>query len=215
MQIAPGILARGPWQPAAVRSNWSDQQYQPPAEASQQADAAIAALAARGSPAHDGLSARLTSFEATAEELELELQPQRWSLRLSPTDASQSLAAMCVVRSSDGRWLAGRRAAWLATWPGRWSLGAGGSVEPGENPVDTLSRELHEEWSVTAEQISVEALICLPQRMVLLIGLAWLPDSAVVEPDSEHDEHTWWPADPASWPAEADGVRDTGLLLAG
>ena len=78
----------------------------------------------------------------------------RWALRLLPGGAAQSLSAMCVVRTADGRWLAGRRAAWLATWAERWALGAAGSVEVGENPAETLVRELDEEWSVTPERLS-------------------------------------------------------------
>jgi 8-oxo-dGTP diphosphatase len=93
----------------------------------------------------------------------LELEPARWALRLTARRRPQSLAALCVVRASDGRWLAGHRAGWLATWAGRWALGAGGAVDPGENPAHTLARELREEWSVSAERITVEALVCLPQ----------------------------------------------------
>ena len=32
----------------------------------------------------------------------------------------------------------------------------------------------------------------------MLIGQAWLPDGAEVTRDPEHDEHAWWPADPAA-----------------
>ena len=127
------------------------------------ADEAIAALEDRGSPAHDGLAARLAGYEAGDGRLELELQPMRWSLRLVREDASASLAALCVTRAADGRWLAGRRAAWVASWAGRWALGAGGSVEVGEDPVETLTRELDEEWSVAPERLSVEALVSLPE----------------------------------------------------
>ncbi|HUB75736.1 MAG TPA: NUDIX domain-containing protein [Solirubrobacteraceae bacterium] len=215
MEIAPGILARGPWPAGNVRSSWSEAVYEPSAEAARAADAAIAALAERGSPAHDGLGARLVSFAPEPGGLALELQPMRWSLRLSSSDASQSLAAMCAVRSADGRWLAGRRAGWLATWPGRWALGAGGAVEPGEDPVVTLERELREEWGVAGERTTVEALVCLPQRMILLVGMAWLAPGAEPVPDDEHDAHDWWPADPAAWPAAADGaVREMGAMLA-
>jgi 8-oxo-dGTP pyrophosphatase MutT (NUDIX family) len=215
MAIAPGILARGPWRADQVHSSWLDEAYDPPPEASREADAAITALAARGSPSHDGMSTRLASFEADPAKLSLVLQPTRWALRLSPTDASQSLAAMCLVRAADGRWLAGRRAGWLASWPGRWALGAGGSVDAGESPVRTLTRELEEEWSVTAERLSIELLQCLPQQLVLFVGMAWLADGAVVAPDSEHDEHAWWPSEPDRWPAEADGaVREIGAMLA-
>ncbi len=72
------------------------------------------------------------------EGIELELQPLRWALRLVEGDASQSVAALCVTRAADGRWLAGRRAPWLSSWAGRWALGAGGAVDLDENPADTL-----------------------------------------------------------------------------
>jgi 8-oxo-dGTP diphosphatase len=116
----------------------------------------------------------------------------------------QSLSALCVVRSADGCWLAGRRAAWLATWAERWALGAAGSVEVGENPADTLARELAEEWSVTPERLTVQALVKLPNGITMLVGEAWLADDASVTPDSEHDDFAWWPADPAQWPDQAD-----------
>jgi hypothetical protein len=38
----------------------------------------------------------------------------------------------------------------------------------------------------------------------MLVGLATVPDGCEPVPDSEHDEWTWWPANIASWPAEAD-----------
>jgi ADP-ribose pyrophosphatase YjhB (NUDIX family) len=179
------------------------------------ADVALDALRARGSPSHDGFAARLSSFEAHAEEIALELQPARWALRLIPERAAESLSILCVVRAADGRWLAGRRAGWLASWAGRWALGAGGSVEVDENPVDTMGRELEEEWSVEPERLSIEALVRLRSGLVLLIGMAWLSDGATVVPDREHDEFAWWPADVARWPAEADEpLRRVGTLLA-
>jgi 8-oxo-dGTP diphosphatase len=215
MPISPGILARGPWQPSQVTARWSDTPYEPGPVAARAADDAMTALHDRGSPSHDGVSARLIDFHTSPTGLALDLQPIRWGLRLSPTDASQSVAAMCVVRAHDGRWLAGRRAAWLASWPGRWTLGAGGSVDPSENPADTLTRELDEEWSVQPERMTVEALICLPQRLILLVGLAWLAEGAAAARDSEHDNHAWWPEDPDQWPPDADGpVRQMGAMLA-
>jgi ADP-ribose pyrophosphatase YjhB (NUDIX family) len=211
----PGILARGPWETDQVACRWREDAYEPSAARTEAADEAIAALADRGSPAHDGLAARLAGFDASGDRLELELQPMRWSLRLVNEDASASLAALCVTRDGDGRWLAGRRAAWVATWAGRWALGAGGAVEVGEDPVETLGRELEEEWSVVPERLSVEALVSLPNRLAMLVGLAWLPAGAEVTPDDEHDAHAWWPADPAAWPEEADpALRRMASLLA-
>jgi 8-oxo-dGTP diphosphatase len=211
----PGILARGPWKTDQVASRWREEEYEPPPARTEAADEAIAALEDRGSPAHDGLAARLAGFEAADGRLQLELQPMRWSLRLVREDACASLAALCLTRDADGRWLAGRRAKWVASWAGRWALGAGGAVEVGEDPVETLGRELEEEWSVTPEELSVEALVSLPNRLAMLIGLAWLPAGVEVTRDAEHDEHAWWPADPAAWPGDADpALRQMAEILA-
>jgi len=212
--LRPGILARGPWQADQVATRWREDCFDPGSDLAARADAAIAELQGRGSPSHDGLAARLAAYESGASGLTIELQPMRWSLRLLGEDALGSLSVLCAVRSGDGRWLAGRRADWVATWAGRWALGAGGAVEVGEDPVAALGRELEEEWSVVPEALTVEALVCLPNRMVMLIGQAWLPDGAEVTRDHEHDDHAWWPAEPAAWPDEAHPeLRQMAQLL--
>jgi 8-oxo-dGTP diphosphatase len=204
MTLPPGILASGPWRPEDIDAQWGEEPFAPPQAVSDAADRALAELRDRGSPSHDGLAARLRDFSVEDGRLRLECEPIRWALRLLDGDAMQSLSALCIVRSADGSWLAGRRAAWLATWARRWALGAAGSVEVGENPADTLVRELTEEWSVTADRLTVEALVKLPSGLVSLVGMAWLAEGAAVTPDSEHDEFAWWPADVAHWPAHAD-----------
>jgi 8-oxo-dGTP pyrophosphatase MutT (NUDIX family) len=212
----PGILARGPWDPNAIQAQWRPEEFEAPTSATEAADVALDALRRRGSPSHDGLAARMVDFEVQADGLSLELQPARWALRLLPDGAAQSLSILCLVRGADGSWLAGRRAAWLASWAGRWALGAGGSVEVGENPADAMARELSEEWSVEPERLVVEALVLLPSQLVLLVGQAWLTDGASVSPDEEHDEFAWWPADVGSWPEHADEpLRRMATLLSG
>jgi 8-oxo-dGTP pyrophosphatase MutT (NUDIX family) len=198
------LLARGPWDPGQVEACWRSDAFEPDAEASAAADGAIDALRRRGSPSHDGLAGRLVSFDAQDDRLRLVLQPARWALRLIPQDAAQSFSVVCLVRSADGRWLAGLRAAWLATWAGRWGLGAAGSVEVDEDPTETMRRELREEWGVAAERLRIEALVRLPSRVVHLVGQAWLSEGTVVTPDHEHDEYSWWPSDPERWPPEAE-----------
>lgn len=194
--------------------SWLEDEFQPTPDATQAADVALEALRARGSPSYDGLAARLADFDPTPGGLQLQLQPARWALRLLADDAVRSLSILCVVRAADGSWLAGRRAAWLASWPERWALGAGGSVELGENPAETMSRELHEEWSVRAQEMRVEALVLLPSQVVLLVGQAWLAEGASVAPDHEHDDFAWWPADVERWPTEADEpLRRMATLL--
>jgi ADP-ribose pyrophosphatase YjhB (NUDIX family) len=213
---APGILARGPWDPGTVQALWRADEFRPAASATDAADAALDALRRRGSPSHDGLAARMVDFEVRADGLSLELQPARWALRLLPDAAARSLSILCLVRRADGSWLAGRRAAWLASWAGRWALGAGGSVEVGENPAGAMRRELKEEWSVDPERLVVEALVLLPSELVLLVGQAWLSDGATVAPDHEHDEFAWWPADVSLWPDEADEpLRRMAAALSG
>ncbi|HEY2259985.1 MAG TPA: NUDIX hydrolase [Solirubrobacteraceae bacterium] len=204
MAVTAGILARGPWQPSDIDVTWRAEPFQPPGPVIEEADRALEALRGRGSPSHDGLAGRLVEFSAANGKLHLDCEPIRWALRLLPGNAMQSLSALCVVRRPDGSWLAGRRAAWLATWAERWALGAAGSVEVGENPTHTLVRELHEEWSVEPERLTIEALVKLPNGIAMLVGMAWLPDGAVVTPDEEHDAFAWWPPDPARWPADAD-----------
>ncbi len=202
----PEILARGPWELEQIRAHWREEPFAPPATHTAAADVAIRDLKERGSPSHDGVSARLVDFQVDdAGGIEIELQPLRWALRLVAVDASQSMASLCVTRAADGRWLAGRRAAWVSSWAGRWALGAGGAVDPGESPAETMVRELQEEWSVAPERVRGEALIMLPHQLVMFVGQAWLADGVaeMVTPDHEHDAFAWWPADIDDWPPEA------------
>jgi ADP-ribose pyrophosphatase YjhB (NUDIX family) len=207
----PEILARGPWPIERVKASWRDEQFEAPPEHVLAADEAIRDLQVRGSPSHDGVAGRLVEFREEGGGLQIELQPLRWALRLVAGDASMSVAAMCVTRSADGRWLAGRRAAWVASWAGRWALGAGGAVDLGENPAHTLVRELDEEWAVSPEHVRGEALVRLPHRLVMFIGQAWLAKGvdADVRPDAEHDAFAWWPRDIDEWPPEAGEVLPT------
>jgi 8-oxo-dGTP diphosphatase len=209
------ILARGPWSIDQIEVAWRDDPVEVSAQDAAAADRVLEELRDRGSPFYDGLAARLVSFEQTPGGLRLELQPIRWALRLLPDGGGGSISALCIVRDADGSWLAGRRAGWVATWAGRWALGAGGSVEVDENPADTLVRELEEEWSVSPERLRAEALVRAPNGMVMFVGQAWLSPGALVTPDHEHDEFAWWPAEIERWPSEADQpLRSIAELLA-
>ncbi len=202
--VRPEMLARGPWAPADIEARWADTPWEAPADLEREADARIEALRERGSPTHDGLSGRLARYEQTDSGLVLECEPARWAVRLVEGKASDSLTALCAVRTRDGRWLAGRRAAWVATWAGRWALGAGGAVDVGESPAHTLTRELDEEWKIVPEALQVEALIRLPNGLTMVVGLATVADDTEPVMDAEHDTWEWWPADVGEWPPHAD-----------
>lgn len=207
------ILARGPWRPADVEVCWSQQPFVLSPQVTDKIDRALAELRRRNSPGHEGLAARLAGFAVDGGRLRLMCQPVRWGLHLLP-DAMQSLSVSCVVRSADGRWLAGRRAARVATSAGSWELGATGSVDVAENPADTLVRELAEEWQVMTARLTVEALVKPPSGRVSLVGLAWLADDATVTPGDEHDDHAWWPAELSDWPSYADAaLRELAKLV--
>ncbi len=198
-----------------IRAHWLQEHYLPSAAQTIEADRAIQALHDRGSPSHDGLAARLVGFTEQEKSISIELQPLRWALRLVGEDASQSMAALCVTRAADGRWLAGRRAPWVASWAGRWALGAGGAVDLGESPADTLVRELQEEWSVAPERVRGEALLRLPHQLVMFVGQAWLAEGVdeEVTPDHEHDEYAWWPSDIDQWPSEGETLATMARWL--
>ena len=173
MSPRPGLLARGPWRPDQVEAVWREDAYEPPAELDRMADAAVEGLRERGSPAHDGMSTRLVAF-ADAGTAASGWSSSRCAGRCGcSSDASDSLTALCVVRSEDGRWLAGRRADWVSSWAGRWALGAGGAVDLGESPAETLTRELQEEWRLAPRDLAIEALVCLPNG--LTCWSAWPP----------------------------------------
>jgi 8-oxo-dGTP diphosphatase len=207
------VLERGPWEPAAVGVRWRTDAYEPAPTAARAADAALAELAARGSPSHDSMAARLAAAERRGGVLTLELQPVRWSLRLVEGAAAESLFVHCLVRDTDGRWLAGRRASWVAVLPGAWHLGAAGSVAVCDDPIATMRRELAEEWRLPGERLSVAAVLSEPSQRTVLLGVADLAAGREPRPNHEHDAQAWWPADPSRWPAEAtDDMRAVAVL---
>jgi hypothetical protein len=68
-----GILARGPWRADQVTARWREDCFEPAPHQHAAADRAIAELVDRGSPSHDGLAARLASWEEKPDGLALEL----------------------------------------------------------------------------------------------------------------------------------------------
>ena len=116
----------------------------------------------------------------------------------------------------DGRVLMGRRAAWVAGYPGAWEFAPGGVVEPGESPARTVVRELREETGVEAAREPVAAALLLDARLRCWELVHRIEAAASAGPASdEYDELRWCdPADlqgPLS-PIAAE-IADAGLVV--
>ena len=160
----PALLARGPWAPEDVVARWRDEPLRarrprrPP-----RPTPPSTALRDRGSPSHDGLAAparrttreRRRTARARAAAAALGAAPGRGRRRRARSPRCASSA------TRDGP-LARRPARGVAvvSGPGRWALGAGGAVDVGESPADTLVRELSEEWSVAPERAAAARRSC-------------------------------------------------------
>ena len=88
-----------PWDASAVTAHWHSEPFEPDAHSATAADRVLEELRDRGSPAYDGMSARLISFEQTESGLSLELQPIRWSLRLGDGAAGSPFGTPRRARS--------------------------------------------------------------------------------------------------------------------
>ena len=204
----PGILARGPWERrpgrrsagARTRSSRRPSRPRPPT-------AAIAALAgprlARARRARRA-ARRLRGRRRRAASSSCSRCAGRCGCVRGRRRARCRCCASCATPT--GRWLAGRRAAWVATWAGRWALGAGGAVEVGEDPVETLARELA--GGVVGRARAARGRGAgrrCPTGMAMLVGQAWLPAGAevVARPRARRARLVAAPT-PRAWPEEAD-----------
>ena len=128
------------------------------------ADGAVAGLRERGSPAHDGLATRLVEVgcgrrPAAARAPAGALGAPPAGRRLRQPHRPCAWCARPTAAGSPAGEPHGCRA-----WANRWALGAGGAVDLGESPAETLTRELQEEWQLEPEALSVEALLASAGR---------------------------------------------------
>ncbi len=139
----PGILARGPWEPDQVEATGARMSSSRRLALTEAADVALDGSAARiALPRRPGRPAgRLPNrgWRASARA-----PAARWALRLVRTTRRGASSVAAWSGRLDGSWLAGRRAAWLASWAGtlgpRGRRFGGGRREPGSTPAPRAAR---------------------------------------------------------------------------
>ena len=145
----PGSSRAARGSPTQVEARWRDDAYEPPGGGrTARPTMAVDALRERGSPCHDGLSTRLVSYGEDGRRAGAGAPAVALGAAAGGGRRLDQPHGALRGAHRDGRWLAGRRAAWVSTWASRWALGAGGAVDLGESPAETLPRELHEEWQL-------------------------------------------------------------------
>lgn len=107
---------------------------------------------------------------------------------------SAFVVAVAAVIFKDDRVLAMRRAASKDAGAGLWET-LSGRVEPDEQPLDALAREIDEECglAVRIDERPVDAYVARrnEQPMLVVVYRAdWV--SGEVRRSDEHDAHAWW-----------------------
>ncbi|MFK7961676.1 MAG: NUDIX hydrolase [Phycisphaerales bacterium] len=113
-----------------------------------------------------------------------------------------------------GQVLMGKRAAWVAGYPGCWEFAPGGTVEPGESAATTVVRELFEEtgWRPRGEPVPIamlldEQLHCWEMVFRLAAG------QQEADGSDEYDELRWCPPDQLPGPRSTIAERMVGTCL--
>ena len=184
----PGILARGPWQrrPGARRAGATSPSSRAPERSAPRPTPRSPRCATAARRRHDGLAARLAGFERRRRRAAA--RPAAAALgaaagRRRRVGARSPRCASCATPT--GRWLAGPPRAWLASL-GR-ALGARrrrrgrGRRGPGG---DAHARARGGVVGRARARAASRRSCCLPHRLVMLVGQAWLPPGAEVTPDA-------------------------------
>lgn len=101
-----------------------------------------------------------------------------------------------------------------AHYPDAWSL-PGGHVEPGENPVEAVRREVREELGVGLGDLWPVPVQVVDQgmKMYAFIATSWVGEPANLAPD-EHDELKWFAPDELSLLALAHPESAVDIIAA-
>ena len=205
---------RGRWR-TSTRTGWRSTSFRPPPRRSRPTGRSRSSTTA-ALPATTGWRPGSSASASRDAGISIEMQPLRWALRLVGEDASQSMAALCVTRAADGRWLAGRRAPWVASWAG--PLGARRRRrgrrrrEPRRDPRARAPGGVVGRPRAGSRRGAPAP--AAPAGDVRRPGVARRGRrSRKSTPDHEHDEYAWWPSDIDEWPAEGETLATMARWL--
>ena len=116
-------------------------------------------------------------------------------------DKPFGLTVRAIIRNEQGRTLLIRRASTNKHFVGQWEW-PGGKVDPGEDFVTALHRELAEETglTVTLTQFAGAASAEMPKARVVLLFMEAVSTGGFLTLSDEHDAAEWVPlSDFANW----------------
>ena len=138
------------------------------------------------------------------------VQDEDFDLGLRP------LGAKALVRNSEGALLCGQRSNTVHAYPNRWEFLPGGSVEPEEDPLQTVIRELEEESGLVPHAPPVAKALCFdpPARTweVVYELEVQCTDGSPSHPE-EHVKRGWFASTTLPFPMTPIAERMADLLI--
>ncbi|MBU0636391.1 NUDIX domain-containing protein [Candidatus Micrarchaeota archaeon] len=107
--------------------------------------------------------------------------------------ANFRLAAKGFILNENKKLLVVKRSNYTKQKPGIWEL-PGGRLEPGENPINGVQREIKEETGLeinVLEPISVRHFKRVDKQTVTLLIFLCELKSGTIQLSNEHDSHNW------------------------
>ena len=126
------------------------------------------------------------------------------------------LGVKALVRNRSGAFLCGQRTGQVHSYPNRWEFLPGGSVEPEEEPLQTVIRELDEEAGFVPELPPVsKALFFDPSARTweIVYELKVSEDHGAPSQPGEHLNSGWFPQEQLPYPMTPIAERMVDVLL--
>ena len=126
------------------------------------------------------------------------------------------LGVKALVRDSEGFLLCGQRSSTVHAYPNRWEFLPGGSVEPEEDPLQTVVRELEEEAGLVPQAPPVAKALCydpLARTWEVVYELQVERTEGCPSHPGEHTERSWFAPSSLPCPMAPIAERLADLLI--